>query len=1674
MKKIFLLIVVMLNWLLVSAQYNNEWIDYNKTYYKFPVGKDGLFRISQTVLQSIGLENTPAEHFQLWRNGAEVPIYTSTPSGPLGTGGFIEFYGRMNDGVPDTRLYRDINFQLSDKWSLETDTASYFLTVNPGSSNARMVDQVNDVAGSALTPDPYFMYTYRKSFKDRINHGFAGLVGEYVYSSSYDKGEGYTSREITPGNPLSETVNNLFLYSGGPDGTFYVAGSGNANNPRTLRAFVNNVQMVDAPMDSFNDQKQLTSLSNSTLSSASAVVRFVNTSANPNDRMVIAKYEFTYARQFNFGNTKNFEFELEANPAGNLLRISNFNRESSIPVLYDLTNQKRYLANTSEAGVIKFALLPSAQRRKLMLASQAAANITNVTAFSVVNFIDYSKPENQGDYIIISNKFLYSGPNGNPVEAYRQYRASAPGGGHNSKIFDIDQLTDQFAFGIKRHPFSIKNFLKYARSVFQLSPRAVFLIGKGVSYPQARQNESNPLLERMNLVPPFGYPASDNLLASIDNETISAIPIGRLSAVTPREIEVYLEKVKEYEAAAVNAPNTINGRAWMKNIVHAIGGGDPELAAQIGGYMNQMKRIIEDTAFGANVMSFSKTPSVASQLTSEGLKNMFADGIGIINYFGHSSASNIEFNIDDPYAYQNEGKYPLLLVNGCLAGDIFNFEPTRFSSVLTLSEKYVFAEKRGCISFIASSHFGIVNYLNTYLQGFYDEIAKDSYGLPTGKILENAFEYILSRWTGDYFARLHAEEITLHGDPMIKLYTRELPDFAIEDQSVKLPSTVTITENSLNLQVKYYNLGKAIKDSVTFEIKRILPDGSQKTILVRRVAGNRHSDSISVFIPINPAQEKGENRIVVTIDKDDQVAEISETNNTVIKTFQVIEDGVRPIYPYEFSIVNKTDFSFYASSVNPLVSVKNYLFEIDTTAAFNSSSKMSLSINSSSNIIEFKPSVSYIDSTVYYWRVAQVQNGGDSLQWSRSSFTYLRNTTEGYGQGHYFQHLQSGFDSVVLKNDRTFRFTQKEAVIRARIGLYPTYNWDRVDVSLEDSLIGQWLCADFNVLQFIVIDSKTGTAWRNFTTQGMGQFGSLATCHTPPYTYAFKMNDTSHRRRAMDFLEMIPDGHYVMIYWTGASRTSWTAANATFVSHWKNDELRLGANRSLYHSFIKNGLTEIDKFVKNVPFLFMFKKGDNTYPVFQRIGDNDEEHIVQNFTIDISFSHGTISSPWFGPVTNWQELYWSGSKFASTDSRLMIYGRSNDGVESHLTTIVNAKDTSLAFIDAKQYPYLRLALHSEDKEAVTPFQLRYWNLLGQLPPEGVIYPDVNFVMKDTVDIGELLDVRVLFKNVSSISFDSIKINVGVIDNNNNTRIISIPKGKALQSGDTLLLQYPLDTKQYPGTNTFFIYFNPDNDQPEQYTFNNFIYKTFYVRPDHLRPILDVTFDGVHILNNDIVSAKPHILAKIKDENKYLRLDDTSVVKVQIRYPNGTYRAFSFINDTLRFTPASANAMDDNTATIDFNPSFLEDGDYELIISARDKSGNASGTVDYSTSFKVINKPMITNVFNYPNPFTTSTAFVFTLTGSEVPQNLRIQILTITGKIVKEIAKQELGKIQIGRNITEYKWDGTDQFGNKLANGVYLYRVITNMNGRSLEKYNPEGNATDQYFNKGYGKMYLMR
>ena len=69
MKKILFILSIFSFFAATGQTYQNSWINYNQTYYKFSVPNNGLYRIPYSTLQAAGLGNVPAEQFQLWRNG---------------------------------------------------------------------------------------------------------------------------------------------------------------------------------------------------------------------------------------------------------------------------------------------------------------------------------------------------------------------------------------------------------------------------------------------------------------------------------------------------------------------------------------------------------------------------------------------------------------------------------------------------------------------------------------------------------------------------------------------------------------------------------------------------------------------------------------------------------------------------------------------------------------------------------------------------------------------------------------------------------------------------------------------------------------------------------------------------------------------------------------------------------------------------------------------------------------------------------------------------------------------------------------------------------------------------------------------------------------------------------------------------------------------------------------------------------------------------------------------------------------------------------------------------------------------------------------------------------------------------------------------------------------------
>ena len=75
--------------------------------------------------------------------------------------------------------------------------------------------------------------------------------------------------------------------------------------------------------------------------------------------------------------------------------------------------------------------------------------------------------------------------------------------------------------------------------------------------------------------------------------------------------------------------------------------------------------------------------------------------------------------------------------------------------------------------------------------------------------------------------------------------------------------------------------------------------------------------------------------------------------------------------------------------------------------------------------------------------------------------------------------------------------------------------------------------------------------------------------------------------------------------------------------------------------------------------------------------------------------------------------------------------------------------------------------------------------------------------------------------------------------------------------------------------------------------------------------------------------------------------------------------------------------------------------------------------------------------NYPNPFTTHTQFWFEHNKPGQDLRVRLQVFTLTGRIIKMIEKTINTP---GNRSSELEWDGKDEYGDKVAKGVYLYRL----------------------------------
>jgi hypothetical protein len=397
-----------------------------------------------------------------------------------------------------------------------------------------------------------------------------------------------------------------------------------------------------------------------------------------------------------------------------------------------------------------------------------------------------------------------------------------------------------------------------------------------------------------------------------------------------------------------------------------------------------------------------------------------------------------------------------------------------------------------------------------------------------------------------------------------------------------------------------------------------------------------------------------------------------------------------------------------------------------------------------------------------------------------------------------------------------------------------------------------------------------------------------------------------------------------------------------------------------------------------------------------------------------------------GPANYWKEIEVNQELPGDASSEYQLSGlRVNGQIDSLRIIDLENGTEDISDIDADLYPKIffegKLNVSSDN---ITPKITRLSVDFIGVPELGTNYQVVS-VLNDTVLIGEHANLKFYVYNVGETTADSFKVIVDVINDDNSRSTIFNQSLDSLGAGERQYFEVSHNTSAGSGSKTFLINIDAENKVTELFEDNNFYTIPFFIKPDTTTPSMNITFDGYDILDGDYISDKPLIKTELTDLS-LLPITDPSSVEIYLNEvlipPDTSILSYQFSESNPK-------------VIVEFTPE-LADGEYILRVLGKNASGNVVDSAGVERYFLVSNEAKILYVYNYPNPFKDATSFTFKLT--QIPDEIKIKIFTIAGRLVKEI---KLSASQLNFDFNKIYWDGKDEDGDRLANGVYLYKVI---------------------------------
>ncbi len=1613
-----------------SAAQSNEWINLSQAYYKIPVAKTGIYRITYNDLQNAGVPLGDPRLIQVFHRGVEQAILFKHDQVPADSKfdptEYFEFYGEKNDGTLDADLYKPSSSQPHAYYNLYSDTAAYFLTWNAQPIQGKRIETFfeNNVTN---IPKETFQYQERLMvLHDQFSAGFTFL--DYAQNAFFDQGEGWTGTPAYPGQVkdyLFDLITQTVVSASAPQ--LEVQLTGRYKNSHTVEVFVGPTagSMRSVGTRTFDGYESIT-FSSALLwsdvgSDGKLIVRLAaSTSAGNTGPQFSAGYlKLRFAQDFNLLGKSESVMRLAANPANkSYAEIENPNAGLR---LWDVTDPDNVtIIGTKAVNSNLVAVIPETLRERKIFSSTIflSSKITKVT-FQAIAPANYN-------YLIISHPSLMKSAGGysDPVNAYATYRSSGAGGSYSPLVVTVDQLYNQFNYG-ETSPRAIYQFVKYM--VENGDPKYLLLIGKG------RNIYDYPLYQRVplssgqipDLVPSAGYPASD-MLYSIGlkgTQYEPALPTGRIPAVSAGEVAAYLDKIKEHEAMP-------KGQAWRKHGLHLSGGNLPEEIPIFKSYVEGFAATAETKYWGANISISSKRDPSANQIIN--VSDQINNGTNMVVFFGHASPYAFDFDIgfvSDPImGYNNSGKYPTFLMNGCSAGDYFQ-------NAKIYGEDWIVAPKKGARNYIAHSSFGF----STYLRGYSDTFYKVGFGDSTylAKGIGDVQKEVALRYMKQSFANTisvaQAQQMVLLGDPAVRLFDSSQPDYQISGESLSVVSLdggiLTAQKPQIGLQIVLKNVGAYQNVAVKVKVIRTFVDNSVKTY-DSLFAPVFYQDTLIFKMKSEGLFGSGQNQFEVIIDPENKIQELSESNNQVKLGKLIPYYNTINLFPLPYSIVNSSRVDLKFQDANLLAEKKTFLLEIDTLPDFVSGYRKRLSVSAQ---VLAKVSINLLDndSVVYYWRTRFADpKTGESNEWNTSSFTVIRNGKEGWGQLRFGQ-LKENSPTQIILNNQTERINYLETEASIAIKTFGSNNPTPFrDVSIlidnaEYNLSAQGETCRNNSINFIAFNKSTLVPYPGvFSTNFLDQ----RTCGREPQVIN-NFVPTELDTNIPTYVDAVSKSDSVVIFSIGnAGFSTWSPAVIA-----KLQELGLSS-------------TQLSSLQSGEPVIIMTKKGaapgaakiyrTSTTPVTEQ-----ELQIVE--TITGRNTEGSLKSVLIGPSLRWFTFTNQTKEVSANDQvTFSIYGQTLAGVENLLKSGLTSS-TDLSFIDAAQYPFIRVEMMLKDNTDLTAAQLKNWIVFYEPAPEGLLVFLGNRSQQNPQE-GQPFQTQYGFVNVSDKRFNQqLKVDYQTTSKASGLRDARSILINSPTPGDTSKFSISVDTRLKAGLNDLFVNVN-DRIALENYYDNNQITLSNHlnIARDMVPPFLEVLVEGRHLMNGDYVSSDPKLELKLFDENPFLLIKDASTISISLKYPCEEVDCpLMAINDFLWTESTPTTPF---TATKQFKN--LPDGEYELQIRAADVSGNESGKEPYRITFNVSSESDLQFKSVYPNPSSVGFNFTFLLIGNILPDVFQLEIFSPQGKLIRKFDEQDVKKFNIGTN--RIIWNGRDAEGYALEEGVYLYRLQLSVEGKN--------------------------